>query len=298
MAATHTQSPEAYTRQRALDLRHDWQLSRLFLPRDSRECFNALLALRAELAEQVGKVSDPAVAAAKLEWWRAELERGFSDTAQHPLAIHLASLLRDKGIAIEYALEQIDAIEMASLPGGIASLADEKLFRYRRDGVLAEIALLLSGDGCNPDDRSIQAAARAIGEVRSHADAITSISMSPSSGVTAFSSATLADHEIHPETEISSNSLQALVNEQWQNWDNLRVAARTAIEDVALPPALQVQWDLLEADYRALMKQRNSVKVESLPLSRSLPGPLRRLFIAWRAARKAARQQNPTTNRD
>lgn len=291
MSSIETQDPAEYTRLRALELRHDWQFSRLFLPRESRAAFNALLALRVELADQLGDVSEAAIGMAKLEWWRSEIERGFAGSAQHPLAVQLGALLGEHDVAVEYVLEQLDAVEMIFLPGGIESLADEKLFRYRRDGVLAEIAAQLSGIEYRNDNRKLMHAARAIGELRAHVDAITSMPAQLQSGRPAFSVERLFAQGIAAETPVDPHAMEKLRDSAWQTWNELRVAARTAMEDVAMPPALLVQWQLLEADYRALAKRRNVLGTESLPL----PGPLRRLFIAWNAARKAIKHPKQKT---
>lgn len=285
MNARATQDPAEYSQQRALELRHDWHFSRLFLPPSSRNAFGALLALRAELAEQLRDVSEPAIGMAKLEWWRSEIERGFQRSAQHPLAIHLGDTLREKGVAVEYVLEQVDAAEMAFLPDGVATPADQKLFRYRRDGVLAEIAVRLSCDEytsntTTTNERELFAAARAIGELRAHADSVISLAAQVRSGFTVVASEKFPEHGMAIEGSPDRKSLDALIAVEWQLWDQLRTTARTAMEGIALPPALMVQWRLLEADHKALVGNRGSLATGRI----SLPGPLRRLFIAWRAA--------------
>ncbi|MDX1454076.1 MAG: squalene/phytoene synthase family protein [Gammaproteobacteria bacterium] len=259
----------------------DWMYSRLFLPRDQQPAFNAMLALRTEVGAQVARVSEPAVAEAKLEWWRAEIQRVAEGRGVHPLASGIVTTCTAHGIAVEYLLELVDAIDMRMLPGRLLSAADEKLFRYRHDGVLAEQASLLAGH----DSRQELELARALGELRSHVDALRTLARQLAQGNPLFADASLdaAAVDRHAPT---SEQLERFLTVQWQRWDHLRVAARTLLQETNPAAALAVQWALLEDDYRRMQRQRDQLPNREPRLA----GPLRRLFIAWRAARRSRRR--------
>ena len=259
----------------------DWLYSRLFLPRDRQVAFNALLALRTEVAAQLARVSDAAVAEAKLEWWRQEIERAAQGHGSHPLAADVTSLCRHHGIAAEYLLELIDAIDMRLLPGRLQTVADEKLFRYRHDGVLAELACLLAGE----DSRDKLALARTIGEIRAHVDALRTLATQLQQGELLFAAETVAAAGLDPHAA-TDEALQRFLTAQWQHWDHLRIAARTMMQDSAPATVIAVQWALLEHDYRKLQARRGELPRRQPRLA----GPLRRLFIAWRAATRSRRE--------
>lgn len=60
-------------------------LAWLFLRHDERACFGALAALEHEWLKAVHDVREPQVAAAKLGWWREEVQRATQGHANHPL---------------------------------------------------------------------------------------------------------------------------------------------------------------------------------------------------------------------
>lgn len=57
----------------------------LFLRQDERTRFGALAALEQEWLKAVREVREPQVAAAKLGWWREEMQRAAQGGARHPL---------------------------------------------------------------------------------------------------------------------------------------------------------------------------------------------------------------------
>jgi 15-cis-phytoene synthase len=66
----------------------------LFAPQRLRDDLAALLGWRHVIGSVVDQVSDPGVAARKLEWWQGELDRIFSAAGGHPLSRSLAPLIR------------------------------------------------------------------------------------------------------------------------------------------------------------------------------------------------------------
>jgi len=62
-------------------------------PADLRDDLAALYGWRHQLRSILDQVSDPGVAAAKLAWWRDELQRIFAGAPTHPLGLRLAPLI-------------------------------------------------------------------------------------------------------------------------------------------------------------------------------------------------------------
>ncbi|NEV61832.1 squalene/phytoene synthase family protein [Thiorhodococcus minor] len=62
-------------------------------PAPLRDDLAALFGWRHQVRAVLDEVTDPSVAAAKLAWWRAEIERARSGEARHPLSQRLTSLM-------------------------------------------------------------------------------------------------------------------------------------------------------------------------------------------------------------
>ena len=64
----------------------------LFLRPGERVCFGALAALEHEWLKVVREAREPQVAAARLGWWREEMQRATQGQARHPLTQGLFAL--------------------------------------------------------------------------------------------------------------------------------------------------------------------------------------------------------------
>ena len=273
--------PDTYAAEQAAMLRDDWQFSRIFAG-NAQAGFTALLALRAELQQVLVQVNEPAIAAMKFEWWRNEIARGFLGEAQHPLARSLGEHLSKAGSAPEYCVEIIDAAEMESDAPLDFSDQDFRLYLYRSGGVLAEQLALLSGTKA----RNTLDASRHLGELKRFSDLVLATGAMLRAGVWLFPADWLdeqkrdavLDDDAHAERQ---QLAQQLLNEL----DKQRVVTRTAMEDIALPPALALQWSLSQRDYHAVRKNPDCV-FDAAPAKGN---PMHRLWSAWRGARNAAK---------
>ncbi|EXJ14139.1 squalene/phytoene synthase family protein [Imhoffiella purpurea] len=102
--------------------------SLLFSPADLRNDLVVLHAWRHEIAGTPDQVSEPQVAAAKLDWWAVELERTLGGDAQHPLTRALARV-RDRHALPAEPLRSLLTSAVARLsptrPADFAELAAE-----------------------------------------------------------------------------------------------------------------------------------------------------------------------------
>lgn len=272
--------PDKYAAEQAAMLRDDWQFSRIFAG-DAQPGFTALLALRAELQQVLVQVNEPAIAAMKFEWWRNEIARGFLGEAQHPLARSIGDHLSKAGGAPEYCVEIVDAAEMESDSTIAFSEQDFRLYLYRSGGVLAEQLALLS----RAQARQAQDAARHLGELKRFSDLVLATGAMLRAGVWLFPAQWLKQDAKVLLDENYRDERQQLSQLLLSELDKQRIAARTAMENVALPPALALQWSLAQRDYHAIRKNSESI-FNAIPAKGN---PLRRLWSAWRAARSATK---------
>ncbi len=271
---------DQYAAEQAARLRDDWQFSRIFTDASARPGFTALLALRSELQHVLGQAAEPGIVAMKFEWWRTEIERGFAGDAQHPLARALGEHLGKAGIATEYCLELVDAAEMEA---GLDAFTQQefRLYLYRSGGVLAEQLALLSG----ASDRSALDAARRIGQLKRFTDMLLTLGAMLRADRWLFPEAWLRDNGLDaaslPRESAQRESLAQLMSGML---DDERVATRTAMEAVTLPPSLLLQWSLAQRDHARLRKNPGILFMQ--PPARD--NAFARLWTAWRSARKAA----------
>lgn len=88
--------PDGYCAERVRAAGGDPELIVRFVPGARRPVLYALAALRAELEHLVEQHHDPAVAAAKLAWWRAELAGLAVGEARHPATRALLAIDHDR----------------------------------------------------------------------------------------------------------------------------------------------------------------------------------------------------------
>jgi phytoene synthase len=84
-------------------------VARLFLRPDERLRFGALAALQQEWLKIVRGVSEPQVAAAKLGWWREELQRAVQGQPRHPLTQALFADARVREVPTSCWTAAVDA---------------------------------------------------------------------------------------------------------------------------------------------------------------------------------------------
>src|SRR3990172_6581965 len=91
-------TPDEYCQQKAAASGSSFYYSFLFLPPPRRRAITALYAFCREIDDVVDECSDPAVAAAKLAWWRAEVAALSGGAPHHPVTRALAPLTGEFGI--------------------------------------------------------------------------------------------------------------------------------------------------------------------------------------------------------
>ena len=77
-------TPEQYVQDKAARSGSSFYYAFLFLPPPRRAAITAFYAFCREVDDVVDEVSDPAVAATKLAWWRQEVAAGFERPPQPP----------------------------------------------------------------------------------------------------------------------------------------------------------------------------------------------------------------------
>ncbi len=139
-------SPDEYCQQKTVQSGSSFYYSFLFLPPERRRAITALYAFCREVDDVVDEVTDPAVARAKLAWWRTETAAIFNGAPKHPVALALVPLVREFGLpeanlqtvidGMAIDLEQTRYLDFATLElychrvAGVVGLMSARIFGY------------------------------------------------------------------------------------------------------------------------------------------------------------------------
>lgn len=127
----------AYCRDKAAPEGSSLHYALLFADGGQRGALLALAAYRAEIIQVPREVSDAGVGAVKLGWWQEELERLFSGTPRHPVTHALAPALERYGFAREPLAEVIEAARMDLEYGSYPGLRELTVYCHRAGGLAA-----------------------------------------------------------------------------------------------------------------------------------------------------------------
>ena len=138
-------TPDDYCQQKAAASGSSFYYSFLFLPAEKRQAIMALYAFCREVDDVVDECSDPAMAQAKLAWWRTEIAALYAGHPSHPVTQSLATALGRFDLAQELMQEIIDGMEMDLTGARYASFSDLHLYCYRAASVVGLLAAEIFG---------------------------------------------------------------------------------------------------------------------------------------------------------
>ena len=137
--------PHQYCQTRVANSGSSFYYSFVLLPRETRCAITAFYALCRELDDVVDKCHEAQVAAAKLAWWRSELERMTQGTPQHPVTRALSDTQQGRKLPQALLQEIVDGMAMDLTASRYADFATLQLYCHRVAGVVGELAALIFG---------------------------------------------------------------------------------------------------------------------------------------------------------
>lgn len=138
-------NPDDYCRQKTAESHSSFAASFRFLAPERRQAITALYAFCREVDDAVDECSDPAVAAAKLAWWRGEIEALFAGHPTHPVTQALATALPRFSLPPELLLEIVDGMEMDLRQTRYVDFKALHLYCYRVASVVGLLAAEIFG---------------------------------------------------------------------------------------------------------------------------------------------------------
>ena len=138
-------TPEQYCQDKAAKSGSSFYYSFRFLPHNQRLAITALYAFCREVDDVVDECEDPAVARAKLNWWRDEVNHLFAGTPRHPVTQALAAAVERYTLPQEHFLEIIDGMEMDLDQFSYPSFKELSLYCHRVAAVVGLMAAEIFG---------------------------------------------------------------------------------------------------------------------------------------------------------
>ncbi len=276
-------TPDEYCRQRAAASGSSFYYSFMFLPPARRRAITALYAFCREVDDVVDEVRDPGVARAKLAWWRQEVRSAFEGTPQHPVAQALAPRVRELGLPAAPFQAVIDGMAM-----------DLELVRYVDFPALltycdrvAGVVGMMSAQIMGYTERGTLGYARDLGIAFQLTNVIRDVGEDAMRGRISLPQEDLARFGVPAAAILKREAAPGFVDlmrfevERARTWYDRALAQLPAVDRRRQRTGLA-----MAAIYRTTLEEieRDGYRVLDRRLSLT---PLRKLWIAWRAARRA-----------
>lgn len=279
-------SPQQYVQDKAAASGSSFYYAFLFLPAPRRAAITAFYAFCREVDDVVDETRDAGVAAAKLAWWRQEVQAAFAGQPSHPVMKALVPWAAQFEISPTHLLAVIDGCQIDLQQTRFLDYAGLQHYCHLVAGVVGEVAAGIFG---RTDARTTQYAHR-LGLALQLTNIIRDVGDDARRGRIYLPMAELqrfgvAAHEIlRREAPWGySERFDALMRFQAER------AHRMYDEAFALLPEADRQAQkpgLMMANiYRALLREIEADGFQVLHQRTSLT-PLRKLWIAWRTHRR------------
>jgi len=138
-------TPQQYVQQKAADSGSSFYYAFLFLPQSRRAAITAFYAFCREVDDVVDDVTDPGVAATKLNWWRHEVAQAFAGTPSHPVTQALMPYTTAHSIEASHLQAVIDGCQMDLDQTRYLDFATLSRYCHLVAGVVGEVAANIFG---------------------------------------------------------------------------------------------------------------------------------------------------------
>lgn len=138
-------TPQQYVQEKAAGSGSSFYYAFLFLPPPRRAAITAFYAFCREVDDVVDEVSDPSVAASKLNWWRQEVARAFEGRATHPVMLALMACAEAYQITPQQLLAVIEGCETDLTQTRFLDYPALQRYCHLVAGVVGEVAANIFG---------------------------------------------------------------------------------------------------------------------------------------------------------
>jgi phytoene synthase len=271
-------TPEQYCQQKAAASGSSFYYAFLFLTPERRRAITALYAFCREVDDVADEGGDRQLAAARLEWWRAEVGRLFAGQPQHPVTRALQPALAPFGLTAERLNDIIAGMEMDL---GQTRYLDFAALEHYCHLVAGVVGLLAAGIFGYRDERTLEYA-RTLGIAFQLTNIIRDVGEDARKGRVYLPLEDLrrfgvtVEDILQARTSDAFRQLMAFQAARAQSCYERAYAALPAADRRAQRPGL-----IMAAIYRTLLQEIGRDGYRVLTHRTSLT-PLRKLWIAWK----------------
>ena len=275
-------TPDEYCQQKTARSGTSFYYSFLFLPPERRRAITALYAFCREVDDVVDEVADPTLARTKLAWWRQEIGTMFTGTPQHPVALALKQVVAAYRLPEEHFQTIIDGMAMDLDRSRYLDFTELERYCHCVAGVVGLMSAEIFGY-VNPATRQY---ARDLGIAFQLTNIIRDVGEDARRGRIYLPQDELTAHGVTAASLLQrdgGDGLAALMKVQVARARRWYARALDALPDEdrrAQRPGL-----IMAAIYRALLDEieRDGFRVLDRRIALT---PLRKLWIAWKTARR------------
>ncbi|MGA7986758.1 MAG: presqualene diphosphate synthase HpnD [Burkholderiales bacterium] len=271
-------TPDEYCQQKAAGSGSSFYYAFLFLPPERRRAITALYAFCREVDDAVDAISDPQLARAKLDWWRAEIANLAAGRPQHPVTRALAPGAASYGISAERLNEIVDGMQMDLEQSRYLDFKGLERYCYRVAGV---VGILSAGIFGYSDPRTLEYA-RQLGTAFQLTNIIRDVGEDARNNRIYLPMEDLKAHGV-----TAADILNARYSDAFAALMRFQARRAQACYDKALGALPQADRRaqrpglIMAAIYRALLAEIERDGFKVLDRRTSLT-PLRKLWIAWK----------------
>ncbi len=275
-------TPDEYCQQKAAQSGSSFYYSFLFLPPPRRRAITALYAFCREVDDVVDETENADVARSKLAWWRQEVAAIFAGTPQHPVATALVPIVAAFALPQEHFQAVIDGMAMDLDHSRYLDFADLERYCHRVAGVVG----LMSAEIFGRTDPSTLVYARDLGIAFQLTNIIRDVGEDARRGRIYLPQDELARFGVPPSSLLRGQAspafraLMAFQVERARQWYARAFAALPAADRRAQRTGL-----IMAAIYQTLLEEIVAGDYRVLDQRVALT-PLRKLWIAWKTARR------------
>jgi len=275
-------NPDQYCQDKAVASGSSFYSSFRFLPEQQRRAITALYAFCREVDDVVDECHDVDVARQTLNWWRSEVSALYLGKATHPVTLALQNLQSDFDLAEELLLEIIDGMEMDLDIQHYANFKELSLYCYRAASVVG----LLSAEIFGFKNRDTLKYAHNLGMAFQLTNILRDVREDAERGRIYLPQDELEKFAVSQQDltqPVTSDAVQALFQFQAERARDFYNKAFAQLPD---EDRYSQRVGLIMAEiYQSLLDEIENDKYRVLEHRIKLT-PLRKIWLAWRAARR------------
>jgi phytoene synthase len=274
-------TPDEYCKQKAVASGSSFYYSFLFLQPERRRAIIALYAFCREVDDVVDEVTDPAVARTRLAWWRREISLVFGGAPSHPVALALATVVRQFDLPEAHFQTVIDGMAMDLEQKRYLDFGALELYCHRVAGVVG----LMSAEIFGYTDPATRGYARDLGIAFQLTNITRDVGEDARRGRIYLPQEDLQRFGVAPSVLLRAEytdgfrALMAFELDRTKAWYDRALSQLPAADRKPQRTGL-----IMAAIYRTLLNEIARDGYRVLDRRTSLT-PLRKLWLAWRTAR-------------